>query len=304
MKKKDLIRIGIGATLIFMFILGIKCFSIIEKVIPKYANCYQHLNMGMPSLTKFYFQTSYMIRNYPLHVGFFIFIGIVICILLAVFVKNKTVPLFLFISISFIFILFISFFGRAMVLPLVKRNQLLEEALDVHTVKLEIEKGNCPFINLKKMLPLKQLTAHGTNHIKQESDNENPIKNNSEEELNRSNPIVSLQKARLKDIEVKAWKILQEMALIMETFRFAGEELRYPASIIELTDARPPFIEKKEIDSIKKYYNIQITESGTDTYKVIVSPTIEGEKIGLHSIMVDQTGVIRILGKISEQARR
>lgn len=289
MKKEGSSNFIMGTVLFIMFVLGIKCLFVIEQVIPKYINCYQHLNIGMPSLTIFYFQSNYIIRHYPLHVVFFTSLFMFICILLAVFVKNKTIPFLFFTTISLILIFFISFFGRAMTLPLLKVNQLLKEDLEIHAIRLEIEKGNCPFTQFETM------KGQDIKYNNQKKDDKKNTGNNSEIKLNQSNPISLLQETRQKELETKSWQILQKIAVAMETFRFAGEKLQYPASIIELTNAEPPFIEKKEIDAIKRYYEIQLIESGVDTYKVTASPTYEGEKIGLNLFIVNQTGIIRVV---------
>lgn len=285
MKKKSLSNFIMITVLFIMFISGLKCFFIIEQIIPKYINCYQHLSMPMPSLTIFYFQTNYIIQHYPVNIAVFTSFVILICILLAIFVKNKTIPSLLFTITSLIFVFFISFFGRAMSLPLLEANKLRGEGIEVGAIKLEIEKGNYPFIQFEKMQNMK--------YHNQTRKDEKTLRNSSEIKLNQHNLITSLQDARQKDIETKGWKVLQEIATAMEMFRFDREKPKYPASINELTDAEPPFIEKGKIDGIKKYYDMQLIKSEVDTYKIIASPTYEGEKMKLRSIIVDQTGIVR-----------
>ncbi|MBI4398495.1 MAG: prepilin-type N-terminal cleavage/methylation domain-containing protein [Candidatus Omnitrophica bacterium] len=104
--------------------------------------------------------------------------------------------------------------------------------------------------------------------------------------------IPNLLRARLNANESAAKSALRTLSTACESFRAVQNPPTYPATLVALGGANPPYIDGTLAAGQKQGYNFAYVRQNANQYSVTATP-VTANITGVNTYFVDETGVIR-----------
>jgi prepilin-type N-terminal cleavage/methylation domain-containing protein len=105
--------------------------------------------------------------------------------------------------------------------------------------------------------------------------------------------IPNMLRARHNAGETSAIASMRTLVGALESFRANQTPLTYPANLVALSNAVPPYIDAVLSSGTKQGYTFTFTPTLPNTYTIAAAPVTAGVT-GTRGFFVDQTGVIRV----------
>lgn len=105
--------------------------------------------------------------------------------------------------------------------------------------------------------------------------------------------IPNMLRARHNANEVAAIASLRTLVGALESYRANQTPLTYPADMVTLSDADPPYIDTVLSSGTKQGYTFTYAQGSANTYTLTAVPETTGVT-GTRGFFVNQTGVIRV----------
>lgn len=105
--------------------------------------------------------------------------------------------------------------------------------------------------------------------------------------------IPNLLRARLNANEYAAISSMHTIGTAAEVYRAANKPVTYPASLSELANANPPYIDSALGTGVKQGYTFDYSRIDNNHYSCQAKP-VEENVTGMRVFYVDESGVIRL----------